>query len=302
MSELKLYELTQDTMGMALDILNESLEFDRFTYSLLYEKTYGDADFEPELALIGTMDGIPIAFWMAVVRRSTGFHKLFAVRPQFRRMGIGTALLTEIEDRLRRRGVEEVRVCEGAPNYFMPGLDPRYTAALLFFQRNGYEKFDKTYNMIADLCDIEPDEKTEDQLLKKYSIMVRRASRHDREAVMEFITREFHGWEGEVSTALENDPPTIFIAELNGRVVGFSAHESNNLGTGWFGPMGTLKSMRGKGIGRVLLLRSLEDLKRLGFKQAIIPWVGPIGFYHKNCGARIDRVFWRMRKILHRKD
>lgn len=298
MSELIFRELSKELLGMALDILNESLEFDRLSYSLIFEKTFGDEDFDPETALIGFLDDVPAAFWLGIVRKGTGYHKLFAVRPQFRNMGIGTAMLEEMEKKLVDRGAREIRVCEGAPNYFMPGLDPRYTSALLFFDKRGYQKFDETYNLTADLCDIEPDEELERKLLADFSIMVRRASRHDRDAILDFISSEFHGWEGEVQIALENEPPTIFIAELNGRVVGFSAHECNNMGTGWFGPMGTSKTLRGKGIGRALLLRSLEDLKRMGFKQAIIPWVGPVKFYHRNCNARIDRIFWRMRKIV----
>ncbi len=298
MERIELERLDEDRLGLALDILNESLEFDRLTYSLLFEKTFGDDDFDSDLAVIAYYDSIPVAFWMGLVRGNTGYHKLFAVRPQFRGQHIGTTLLDEMEYRFRQSGVSEVRVCEGAPNYFMPGIDVRYTSAVLFFQRHGYEKFDETYNMVADLCDVEPDEDIEKKLLGEHGIVIRRATVQDRDAILEFISSEFHGWEGEVDTSLQNDPPTLFIADVNGRVIGFSAHESNNMGTGWFGPMGTHRSARGKGIGRALLLRSLEDLRRMGFKQAIIPWVGPVGFYFKNCNARIDRVFWRMRKIL----
>ena len=42
--------------------------------------------------------------------------------------------------------------------------------------------------------------------------------------------------------------------------------------------------------------QSLADLKAQGHEQATIPWVGPYGFYNKQCGARIDRVFWRYEK------
>ncbi len=299
MKKITLLNLKEpEQLGLVLDLLNQSLAFDGLTYSLIYEKTFGDDDFDPELAVIAYLDDIPVAFWMGLVRGRSGYHKIFGVRPQYRRLGIGSTLLKEMEERLIKQGVEEIRVCEGAPNYFMPGIDPRYTPALLFFEKHGYEKFDETYNMIAEICDIQPDVELENKLISEFGIVVRRASERDRRAVLEFIEEEFHGWEGEVSTALQNEPPTLFIAEINGRVIAFSAHESNNLGTGWFGPMGTLKSVRGKGIGRALLLRSLYDLKQMGFKHAIIPWVGPVGFYSKNCGARIDRIFWRFRKIV----
>ena len=38
------------------------------------------------------------------------------------------------------------------------------------------------------------------------------------------------------------------------------------------------------------------DLRNLGYKKSIIPWVGPIGFYFKEVGAEVERVFWNYRK------
>jgi len=35
-----------------------------------------------------------------------------------------------------------------------------------------------------------------------------------------------------------------------------------------------------------------------GYKNAIIPWVGPVAFYYKTVGATINRVFVRMKKML----
>ena len=60
--------------------------------------------------------------------------------------------------------------------------------------------------------------------------------------------------------------------------------------------MGTSIKSRGKGVGAVLLKRCLQDLKNLGFKKAVIPWVGPIPFYSKFANAHVSRVFWRYEK------
>ena len=62
--------------------------------------------------------------------------------------------------------------------------------------------------------------------------------------------------------------------------------------------MGTAPELRGKGLGRVLLLRCLRDLRDLGYREAQIGWVGPLDFYARHCGAQVSRVFWMLRKEL----
>ena len=77
-----------------------------------------------------------------------------------------------------------------------------------------------------------------------------------------------------------------------------SDHNTNNFGTGWFGPMGTHPDLRGMGIGEILLKRCLQDMKEEGLEYSTIPWVAPIAFYSHYCYAMIERVFWRFEKSL----
>jgi mycothiol synthase len=77
--------------------------------------------------------------------------------------------------------------------------------------------------------------------------------------------------------------------------LGFACHGGNR--STWFGPMGTLESERQHGIGTVLLRRCLADIKAAGPVSAQIGWTGPIHFYARAVGARIDRVFWSYRKV-----
>jgi GNAT superfamily N-acetyltransferase len=78
--------------------------------------------------------------------------------------------------------------------------------------------------------------------------------------------------------------------------VGFACHGVNR--AAWFGPMGTLPSEQRHGIGAVLLGRCLADIRRAGHASAQIAWTGPVRFYARAVGARIDRVFWAYRKKL----
>ena len=51
------------------------------------------------------------------------------------------------------------------------------------------------------------------------------------------------------------------------------------------GPLAVRPDLRGKGIGTVLLLRTLEDMAAQAYKWAIIGEVEPVAFYKKVCGA-----------------
>lgn len=135
--------------------------------------------------------------------------------------------------------------------------------------------------------------------LSPMGIAVRRAGPEDESLLDAFFARHFGAdWLMETSLAMNNDPPGLHLALAENRVIAFSGHSSQNREFGFFGPMGTAPEARGKGIGRVLLRRCLNDLRDAGHKTSVIPWVGPISFYARHCGARVDRVFWRYRKQL----
>jgi len=52
-----------------------------------------------------------------------------------------------------------------------------------------------------------------------------------------------------------------------------------------------MKSIRGRGIGRDLLLQALAELHALGYERAIIPWTDALEFYRKSCGAEAAHQF-----------
>ena len=113
---------------------------------------------------------------------------------------------------------------------------------------------------------------------------------------MAIVAAHWPAWRGEVTNALRNDPISLHLALDPEGVLGFAAYDTNNLGMGWFGPMGTVPAAEGQGLGRVLLWRCLRDQKAQGHAAAIIPWVGPIAFYRRYAGARIARRFDRYAK------
>lgn len=237
-----------------------------------------DPDYDEKFVISEKRDVV-----VGVRRKDRGYIKLL--------YGFNSTLLNKLEKKLKDDNVKEVRVFESAPRYMFPGVDPRYTGIYLFFLNNGYEIFDYTFNMFLKLTNLFAYQKI-------HNIDIIRAEASHKEEVRIFLKRHFPPWEEEVLTSFTYDPPRLVIALQRGRIIGFSAFDTNNPGVGWFGPMGVDSNLRGKGIGKALLMETLNFMIEVGYKNAIIPWVGPVAFYHKTVGANINRVFLRMKKML----
>lgn len=281
---------------------NEHMERDTMNEALLRENTIDDADFDPELTLAAfdSESGEPLGFIMSVIRHRDdgpmGYVKLLCVDKEHRREGIARTLYLKTEDVMKQRGVKKIRAYESWPNYFMPGVDPYYTEAICFFERMKFKKIGDTSNLLSDLRGQDFSTEVEENNLLKENIVCRRAEEKDKDEIFKWIASNFAAWKYEVESSFKNDPISLHIALKDDVPLAFSAHEANNKGLGWFGPMGTEEALRGKGVGGILLKRCLKDMQDMGYTHAIIPWVGPIPFYMHYSGARFDRPFWRYEK------
>lgn len=119
---------------------------------------------------------------------------------------------------------------------------------------------------------------------------VRKANLSDFEKLASFVNEEFgERWLRSIEygfrTYKENLP--IYIAEQEEVIVGFACYDVVRGKKGLFGPMGTTKQNRVKGVGKQLLHRCLHSMKQEGYEYAIIGQAGPIEFYERNCDARL---------------
>ncbi len=289
-----------------LALWNRHATFDPMTSALLHEKVWGDVDIRSDFTWTAEQHGQLIGFSIGVVRQlktgSTGYIKLLVVDAAYRRQGIGSQLLQATERTLQQVGAHEVRLCESTPNYLLPGLDRRYIAGQHFFQARGYEHVGTTFNLTVNLTQNDFSTSEPETLLAARGIIVRRAQRRDTQPLLAIIKTHWPAWDAEVSQALRNAPISLHLALQQGHILGFSAYDTNNLGTGWFGPMGTVPAAEGQGIGRILLWRCLRDQKAQGHNTAIIPWVGPIDFYTRYAGAQMARVFDRYVKRIDKRE
>jgi mycothiol synthase len=193
--------------------------------------------------------------------------RILVVRRGYRRRGIGSALLADAE----ARGVSVIAAEPG--NYFLPGVPASDESTKNFLSTRGYEPGPTTHNLEVNTL--------------KFEGSLRRPRHENAPRILAFIEQHFgRVWRFEVAKAFERDLPPIFITEEDGEVTGFAAHDVNNRGLGFFGPTGVTASMRGRGLGCRLLEASLEDLRRLGYERAVIPWTDALDFYRKCSGAK----------------
>lgn len=300
-----LRELTEADLPTLADLCAKALPFEPHAWPevLVREKTFADKDFDPALALGFETGGALRGFLQAVARdwrgERRGWVRLMAVNPAWQAQGIGTALLAEAERRLAARGARRIGIFDALPNYLTPGVDHRCTAALCFFPARGYRHTHTNLNLMCDLTrdDFSDCDAAIVDLLRR-GFDVHRAEPDEREAVRAFVRREFPSWEEEVEAAFANDPVSLWICVHGGEVVGFSAYDTNNRNTGFYGPLGVGPAARGHGVGALVTRLCLRDLRRQGHRRAVIPWVGPVRFYQKTCGAWADRAFWVFEKTL----
>mgnify|MGYP000982499661 CR=1 FL=1 len=117
-------------------------------------------------------------------------------------------------------------------------------------------------------------------------ISIRRAITPDRHHVIPWVRTHFSEyWVDETEVGFTRQPVSIWLATLNGALIGFACWETT--ARGFLGPMGVGEEARGKGTGAALLLAALHDMRANGYVYGVIGAVGPTEFYEKVCGATI---------------
>ena len=281
-----------------LELLTAALPYDGFDVILLNEMVWDDPDATPE-GILAAIDGERlIGYGSGVIRPSTahrGVVKILAVAEDRRGNGVGSALLEQLECQMGQAGADHLRLGESPPHYLVPGVDSRHQDALRFFANRSYRPIGETQNMSVAL---DPFALVDELQPSDPSLTIRRARLGDRQALWKCLEPLWPSWVAETAACFERRPISLHLASTGEQVVAFAAFDCHHRGKAWFGPMGTAPAWRGRGLGGLLLKRCLTDLYRAGHRNAVIPWVGPVDFYTRAVGARIDRVFHRFERVI----
>ncbi len=140
-------------------------------------------------------------------------------------------------------------------------------------------------DMLVRLLELPDISMLEEKLLRE-NILIRRPIPPEKSMVVSWVNEQFGVyWANEVDAAFSQLPVHCYIAQRQNEILGFACFETT--AKNFFGPTGTLENMRGRGIGKVLLVKSLEAMKEMGYAYAIIGGVGPAEFYKNILNATI---------------
>ena len=117
-------------------------------------------------------------------------------------------------------------------------------------------------------------------------VTIRRAIAPEKHVVLGWIGERFRQlWVSEADVSFTRQPPSIFIAIENDKMLGFGCYDTTM--RGFFGPTGVAEAARGRGTGAALLLACLHDMYAQGYGYSIIGGAGPTEFYTRIVGATI---------------
>lgn len=288
LAPLVIRELTPADEAAAIAVLTRALESEvPHIKTVAAEKLFGDGPPPAKTHRLGAWRGDEL---VGVAVLSGRWLRVGGVVPEARSSGVGTALLDEVVRLARAAGETRVRAGDQPGNYLAPGVDTRLRPTVRWLERRSFMRSGMNEDLVVPLAG--------NQLVTPARVIaavdravqngctIRRATPADADALDDFVRRSFSpAWAFEAGRALEAAPGGVYIATLGDVIIGFSAHDGNNRGLGWFGPSGTLDQHRGKGVGQALLLSCLAELADAGHQDAVIAWIGPRNFYERTAGA-----------------
>lgn len=119
-------------------------------------------------------------------------------------------------------------------------------------------------------------------------VEIKRVLSPNSDKVIAFVEAQFSkGWASEIKAAVYQSQPTCFVALHENKIVGFAAYDAT--AKGYFGPIGVDQNLRGKNIGKALILHTLEAMYHDGYGYAVIGGAGDgvLDFYKKTVNATV---------------
>lgn len=295
---------------------NRCLPKDPITEERFWQLFLLDVNFDPEGALVAEVNGAPVGFLQAMVRRypmgslglepNRGWITAFFVDAAYRGQGIGSGLLEAGFEFLRSKGRTEVW-CNGyAPYYVFPGVDSDYTEALAFLEQKGFTRLSSPVAMGMRLEGVTtpPAVAEKYEALKTEGYEIRMFRREDTLALLAFMEQHFAHWAPSVLDGLQHGNLEIMIATHQGEIVGFTQWENTyndppKGAPGRFGPFGVRPDLRSKGIGAVIFYKLIERVAGNGARYLWFGWAGGrnLSFYER-AGCVITRQFHLFKRAL----
>lgn len=313
MENIRTFE-SKDTTSF-LDLWTKALPLDGITLNLFERKVLLDVNREPDSLVVAEKDGDLAGFALRLILRrpienvglrpDDGFITAFGVHPDIRRRGIGSALLKDSIEWFKKRDRKKILIAPYTPNYFVPGIDKEnYAGGVHLFEKFGFSEYLEAIAMDAPISKFTLSEKIleKEKKLLSEGIQIRTYRREDLLGYLEFQSQLMPGpWLEDARRNLIDLTRGLFeencflLAIDKGKIIGFCQYEGDH-----FGPFGVSDEYQGKGIGSVLLAKTLYQMRLKGYHCAWVLWTGmraAEGVYGR-LGFTITRKFAIMKKVL----
>lgn len=269
-----------------VSLLGWTLPKERIDEAKFVRQVLLDPQFNRDGALVAEEGGKIVGFVLAIAPRTyksdpielqgRGYITLLAVEEGARGQGVGNTLLDEAEVFLITQNRKEVWIAPYGPGYFTPGVDvAEYGGGIAFLQKRGYEEVYRPLSMTADLKAVQTPDWVAQRELAAADIEILPWKGELTLPLMAFAGQDFGpDWvryvrEG-IAGILRGDPnERLWVARdrESGMVVGFSHFEADR-----FGPIGISREHRGRGLGQILMFRTLLSQAKQGFESAYFLW------------------------------
>ncbi len=196
--------------------------------------------------------------------------------PEHRRKGIGTTLIERLMETWRAKGVPTIHVGPYIPSYLTPGVDVNaYADGIAFLKTVGAVEGGRPVSMKANLTNYRVRDNVAPltRKLGTEGVVFRPATADDILPLLAFMEAHFAHWVPDVRRALQGIVrgdaaiTTLHVATDNGEIIGYAQTDKER-----FGPFGVNEAYRGRGIGAVLLSRTLVAVRAQGYHSAWFMW------------------------------
>jgi len=292
-----------------------ALPLDAITLDTLETRVLLDENFDPLTFLLARSNGELVGFVLGIHAKRmplgdadpTGdrcWITALGVRPDQDVTAVGNFLLAEVEKQFKAFCKRECRIAGYPPGYFTPGIDTRASKPILdLLQSNGYEVFHEALSMDSSIVLFTVPHKTVEmeRQLKKDGIDIRFYRRSDLVRFMEFLEKSMPSdWvrveRRNLRKIVEGGFHTeqIVLVTKGEEIIGYCQFEGSH-----FGPFGVSDAYQGRGIGTVLLARTLERMRQEGYHDAWVMWTddlaakvyGKFGFKETRRFAMLKKAF-----------
>jgi mycothiol synthase len=298
-----------------LDLWSRALPLDAITEATLENRVLLDENFDPGLFLLAREGERLVGFALGHIasRMALAEHDPEGIRSWITAIGIepgsqwedaGSCLLYGLEERFRACGKRECYIASYPPGYFTPGIDRNnYPDLLRFLENSGYQETKQAISMDAPIVLFRVPEKTVEleRKLAGEGITIRVYRPEDLLRFLDFLQHTMQtDWVRVERTNLKKistggfSPEQITVVTKGDEIIGYCQFEGSH-----FGPFGVSDAYQGRGIGTVLLARTLERMRMQGYHNAWVMWTDDVAAkVYSKFGFAETRRFSILRKSL----